>query len=340
MANPEHEAELKEGVEAWNAWQARNPYIQPDIRNANLSGANLREVNLREANLSDANLSGANLGKANLSGANLREANLSDANLSGANLSGANLGKANLSGADLKWANLGKANLSGANLSGADLSGADLSIGAYLREANLSGADLSRADLRGTNLNNAILDHSKWSEVRLDNKTQLKSIFFSPKHEAMQDSSDTIIFSWRDKWINWSRLRTIGEFPLFGVSWSALALALITINTIDLLNKTALIEIIKYPIPIPERTWWILLSSTLLVIGSTLYRWKCPQRIQTFSETEWVEEHGHPRQLYIAESLSRGWLQWPTLTCSLVGGVLAIGLVIDRLSIIIMRHWL
>src|SRR5215468_5090127 len=56
MANDEHVALLKKGVEAWNAWRDENPNIRPD----------LREADLREADLSGADLSKANLRVANL----------------------------------------------------------------------------------------------------------------------------------------------------------------------------------------------------------------------------------------------------------------------------------
>jgi hypothetical protein len=87
MANDEHVALLKQGVEAWNQWREENP----DIRCPDLVGADLNGADLTGAVLTQANLSGANLFKANLSGAELHWANLSGANLTQANLSGANL---------------------------------------------------------------------------------------------------------------------------------------------------------------------------------------------------------------------------------------------------------
>ena len=91
MANDEHVALLKQGVDAWNRWRDENPGARPD-----LNEANLREANLREANLSGTNLRGANLREAGLS-----KANLSRADLSGANLFWACLNHADLTGADL-----------------------------------------------------------------------------------------------------------------------------------------------------------------------------------------------------------------------------------------------
>jgi hypothetical protein len=93
MANDEHVALLKKGVDAWNEWREKNPDIHPD-----LSGANLRKANLRKANLSEADLGGANL-----SGANLWRADLTMANLSGANLMFATLVRMDLTDADHLW---------------------------------------------------------------------------------------------------------------------------------------------------------------------------------------------------------------------------------------------
>jgi uncharacterized protein YjbI with pentapeptide repeats len=185
MANDEHVAMLKQGVDALNAWRA-NAWrggiadIFPDLSNATLSNANLGKANLSRANLSGADLSGASLDEANLSEAELREADLRGAslyraNLSGADLSGASLDEANLSGALLigasltgahLWANFHMANLANANLSKANLSKASLSR-ANLGGANLSKAKLSRADLSGASFFWADLSGANLREANL-----------------------------------------------------------------------------------------------------------------------------------------------------------------------------
>jgi hypothetical protein len=154
MANDEHVAILKKGVEAWNAWREENPDIRPDLSVADLHEANLSEANLNATDLMLANLSGADLSAAFLSRAFLPGANLSGANLGGANLSGTELNGANLSGANLSRANLSGANLYNANLTAATLGGEDGAMfgGADLREAKLAMANLSGADLTGANL--------------------------------------------------------------------------------------------------------------------------------------------------------------------------------------------
>ena len=62
MANDDHIALLKKGVDAWNAWRKENPNIHPDFREADLSEANLVHADLSHANLFRAHLSdGADL---------------------------------------------------------------------------------------------------------------------------------------------------------------------------------------------------------------------------------------------------------------------------------------
>ena len=128
MANHEHLALIRQGVDQWNSWRENNP-VNPDLSGANLSEvylfeARLERVNLRGANLSEACLIGADLSHADLSGANLNRAYLNEANLSGANLSEANLNYANLSGADLSKVHLLKTEAIAANFAAAQLTGA------------------------------------------------------------------------------------------------------------------------------------------------------------------------------------------------------------------------
>jgi hypothetical protein len=81
MANKEHLAQLKQGVEAWNAWRRENPIIQPDLRHAPLAGAHLVEANLHRADLTQADLARADLVGANLMGACLAGADLREAGM-------------------------------------------------------------------------------------------------------------------------------------------------------------------------------------------------------------------------------------------------------------------
>jgi uncharacterized protein YjbI with pentapeptide repeats len=59
MANEDHLARLREGVDAWNQWREANRDIQPDLGGAQLGGADLAKVDLSNTDLSWANLFGA-----------------------------------------------------------------------------------------------------------------------------------------------------------------------------------------------------------------------------------------------------------------------------------------
>jgi hypothetical protein len=185
MANPEHLALLKQGVEEWNRWREQNPEIEPD-----LAGAALVNANLKEARLGRANLGGANLTHANLRGAELVAAKLIGAKLLAADLTDANLGKANLKGASLRKARLGRANLSDASLDyswviqpgapvgkayPADLAETDLTE-ANLSRADLRGANLSRANLAGTIFSGALVSGAHFDEVDLSTATGLETV--------------------------------------------------------------------------------------------------------------------------------------------------------------------
>ena len=56
MANEEHAAILKRGVEAWNAWRRHNPGLRPALRGANLYRATLSGADLHSADLIQATL--------------------------------------------------------------------------------------------------------------------------------------------------------------------------------------------------------------------------------------------------------------------------------------------
>jgi len=199
MANQEQVEILKQGVQVWNKWRARNLGFQVDLFGAGLSGADLREANLngadlRGADLWKADLWKADLSEADLSGASLMGAFLSRAYLGGARLYGAHLFGSDLSGADLREADLSNADLREANLNEADLRGA-LLMGADLKRANLSGADLREANLRGTSLIRTVIDKAKISGslVYAINVLDLKGEFEEQKDLVITPSKSPMI---------------------------------------------------------------------------------------------------------------------------------------------------
>ena len=316
MANEEHVEILKSGVETWNKWRRINKEIKPHLAEADLSEINIVGANLERANLERANLEGANLERANLEGANLEEANLSEAKLNNANLTEVFSPEVNLSGADLSNANLSWA---------------------FLIGSNLTGTNLSWADATGANLISTFTTHSNWYGVKISASTQFKNLRFSSEHQPFHDNTNTLIIPWHLRYLQWSFIRNIGQLPLFGVSWIGLATSLLILNNLGWWNSSFARQILLLtsgvgPIPenltfeisIPGRLVLTVLDALLLVIGSTLYKFACPQRIQTFTEVAWVEQHRNPRLLYLSESFSRPVLRVVTLFFLLLGGLLTL----------------
>ena len=71
MANEQHLAILKQGVEVWNEWRSENLRLKVDLSGAKLLEFDLTNADLSNASLSSANLSRTDLFKSNLSGATL-----------------------------------------------------------------------------------------------------------------------------------------------------------------------------------------------------------------------------------------------------------------------------
>jgi len=169
MANPAHEALLRQGVEEWNDWRARNGSVTPDLTGLSMPAAKLDGIDL-----SHARLKGATLIRSKLNGADLRHADLRDAMLHEIVLNDADLFRANLENAVLASAKLRRARFYGVNLAGAQITVVDfrkadfrdarlknadlresLGTGASLEGADLTGAELNLCNLSGCNLEGA-----------------------------------------------------------------------------------------------------------------------------------------------------------------------------------------
>lgn len=123
--------------------------------------------------------------------------------------------------------------------------------------------------------------------LQLD-RTHLMGVKFDPDHQVLHDGSDSIVLTPRDSRLNWGVLRRVGSLPLFEVSYGALAISIVTINAVGYLNRTRVSQWFEYPIEMPARMTWLFVSALFLGIGTTLYKLRCPGRVQTFSETDRV----------------------------------------------------
>src|SRR4051812_28867226 len=77
MANPEHVAKLKEGMEAWNAWR-KTSNETPDLSGVELNGDSLDSYDLSSANFSRTRLDLLSFHRAAIDGASFQRAELSE----------------------------------------------------------------------------------------------------------------------------------------------------------------------------------------------------------------------------------------------------------------------
>src|SRR5579884_3602652 len=136
MANQEHGAILKQGVEVWNKWREENLKTSIDLSEADLSHIELPRVDFAPSRQDEepidsipvhsekaVELVEVKFFSANLQSADFCQANLMNTDFTGAYLSRANFFNANLSNANFTYANLVGTNFTRANLTGANLTG-------------------------------------------------------------------------------------------------------------------------------------------------------------------------------------------------------------------------
>lgn len=201
MANAEHLAILKKGVEVWNKWREENSTVKVDLTEADLNGMNLNGVDFKWADLFLASLKAASLQAANFSGCSLIEADLSGANLSGAVFSGANLLRANCVRTNLDGANFYNANLSNANLFNSSVVGARFER-TILIQTNLSNANIVNTivygvaswDIKkeGTIQKDLIITRKDQAKITVDDIEIAQFIYLLLNNQKFRDVIETV----------------------------------------------------------------------------------------------------------------------------------------------------
>ncbi|MCF7961722.1 MAG: pentapeptide repeat-containing protein [Pirellula sp.] len=334
--NSEDLDRLKLGATVWNKWREENQFETIDLSKANLEGFIFDGFDLRLIYLADSKLREASFVRANLAGAIFRGADLRNANFQKASLQKSDFVDANLQRANFKFVGMEGANLTGANCNGASFTCSSLVevefVSANCQDAsfdlsNLGNAIFSNADLRSACFEGAELSHAKFKDAKMG-PTNLHRISFSNDHQPLHDFTETIKC---DYWLTWGQLRLIGNLPLFSASYTTLGFSIAYINCVDAINRSKAIEFLNYPIGVPHRISLILIASILLAIGSTLYASFCPNRVQEFAETQWVEEFGHSRLQYFSDSWSRKRWLYATFAFTVIGGMVSILLFMEFL---------
>jgi uncharacterized protein YjbI with pentapeptide repeats len=321
-----------------------------DLHEAYLLGANLRGAGLGEANLHRTNLRGVDLYQAWIFRADLREAHLHGAKLGGAHLDGADLCGADLFEADLHGADLRKAKLHGAKLHDAKLHSAKLG-GADLTRADLRGAELHKADLFEANLANADLSGVRGAERVYHLETvRFISTEDTQRADFRNDARyfETCYRPWPERGLDWERLRVVGRLPLFGLSYTTLIVILTvfyglarydevitrvhawaeqTAPSTDhpLLHMLAsLLKDHVHSPRVPDLSLWLLVSTSLLVVASTLYTVACPSRIKEFSRDQWCDQLNRPLLHYWAKAWKYRYVRLICAACYALGAFTAL----------------
>jgi uncharacterized protein YjbI with pentapeptide repeats len=144
MANPEHLAILKQGVEVWNWWRAA------EAERVLVASRGRGEHEVLIPDLSDADLEGANLMGVNLTNVNLRRVNFQKADLQGALLVISSLDHADLRSADCRGVLFGEGHHAG-------------NTGGHWEWFQAAAPELTNVKFGGANL-----EYAKITSVRLD----------------------------------------------------------------------------------------------------------------------------------------------------------------------------
>lgn len=380
--NEDHERLVLSGAIHLNPWRAARPDERLELEGAVLERADLSGCDLSGANLLGAQLIGANLEGAVLRDAVLIKANLSNANLTGANLDravcrnagapnavftsascvlasfdGANLNSSNFAGANLSGANLQGANISGIEADGIVLDGASLNpaslqgaklTNAQLRNANLGGAALTRADLSGATVSGTNFYEADLTDCILAHLKGVTSARFliAVRTNARERYFDSCERPWPERYLDWERIRGIGRFQLFGVSYSLLLYLITSFYVLGQYNKKVEFarEYLEQVASDDDAPRWersaakkglgklnvfsiapnsiILLGATmLLVVASGLYTVGCPEEIKEFTRVQWCYQLNRSLIHYWGYAWQRKWLRVACATLYAVGGL-------------------
>ena len=192
MANDEHVAILRRGLDAWIEWR-RNYPVRVDLSDASLAEEDFSGADFSGADLSGADLSRAAFESTDFSGADLSGAVLVRSNFTEAVFTGANLKGAYLTSTDLTRANFTGANLSGADLEDATMVGTDFT-GADLTGSRVHGASAWDLKLAGAKQQNVVITSTASSEpeITVDNIEVAQFIYLLLHNEKIRDVIDTI----------------------------------------------------------------------------------------------------------------------------------------------------
>jgi hypothetical protein len=101
------------------------------------------------------------------------------------------------------------------------------------------------------------------------------------------------------------------------------------------MDQTALAQTVLqrlHPLPVPELSALLLVSTILLAIGATIYALACPSRVKEFSLDQWRYQLGLSAVHYLTEAWRRRRLRVATLAFYSLGGLGAAIVLLSKLA--------
>jgi hypothetical protein len=336
--------------------------MHANLKGANFSGADLQGARMEHTILIKADLRGANLCGVNFGQANMQSADLSPFEGKITQLDNAEFASTNLNGANCRSARFFKCNANGCKFNEVDFTGAILDesninhtafhrailIDARLRRSGIVACDLTAADLAGADFYETGVNQTNFSGTKNARLAKnLQSVSGSP---YKFDECDRHFI---ERWIDWGKIRTFGQLPLFGASYTALLFIFVYLGALEFYNDKviaahrwadrAIIASDKLPghaaDPVvnlaesvkdrlrhqrpPDHASLILSSTLLLMAASTIYVLRCPVEIKEFSSAQWCYELKHELIHYWPRSWKHRWWRVVCGSFYLVGATLA-----------------
>jgi hypothetical protein len=146
----------------------------------------------------------------------------------------------------------------------------------------------------------------------------------------------------------WAKLRGFGGLPFFGFSYGGTALILFLLSVIDSYNSQlrdlnawgsvsesagALGSLVTRlnPIVLSCEILMLLAGAVSLIVASTIYAWRCPERVKEFSLERWTNELGKEAISYVSLSWRDPFWRLVCGTCFYLGSFLTALVLLLRL---------
>jgi len=223
--------------------------------------------------------------------------------------------------------------------------------GASLTQACLRNASLKGTDFTGADLGDSDINHADFYEAILDG-ARMGRLLGAPAARNLLTTRigapvhyfESAVLSPVDKWLDWEHVRIAGRLPLFGASYSVLVAIPLFFYALEIYNdKVVLLRswaektlagaatadyyvaqtVLQrlHPLPVPALSALLLVSTTLLAIGATIYAVCCPSRVKEFSLDQWRYQLGLSAVHYVADAWRRRPLRLAALLFYTTGGI-------------------